>query len=584
MKRKNLFCWMLFINLICPFFPMQTTDREYHVGKDQSISSSYPKNSNNNLPTNLTALHIINFTSNYSCKMARLSLKGIINEDGPKLFGINDEKDRFWCEYLLNRLEPQEVHYYNNFSSLITTFKSNISGLIVYDPDNLHTRNIGIPLCGIENAILADPQLAEYLHNHFSIPILDDLNLAQKWKENTEYLEMYKWLYDNYLKQNKLNEQTLALQGPQRADLIDLLVAENIFTLWDINTLESDKAELDFISKVFNFYPQNSPILGYPYATGANEGNTVRLISEAGLYLVASDFSSNLGFCNHLEFGVETYSQDRTWENNPPQLENKLYISFLVSDGDNLQFMENQMLEIWKQKNRTSEIPVGWSISPLALKYAPHLVDFYYSNATNSDYFVAGPSGAGYVYPDVMNTDAYEEFLKLTDTYMDELDLSEIWALGLSKPDIISNTVRGTDSEALFVGYSEMVWDTIRLTDNNVPLFTMFKCGIESSELTSCLGDILKWNSLEQPLFLPVWIHCWSQDFRFIEEVVEYSSTENLNIEFVRPDQFVYLYSCSLSQMRMDFYSLGLHVAIFTFLGLASYFLWKKNDKGGINR
>ncbi|TFF95083.1 MAG: hypothetical protein EU544_03540, partial [Promethearchaeota archaeon] len=535
-------------------------------------------------PTELSEMHIINFTSDYSYKMATLSLQGIINEDAPKLFAISDENDRFWCQYVINRLEPSQVNYYNNFSALIEHFKDNISGTIVYNPDNLHTRNIGIPLCGIKNAILAEPKLAAYLESDFSVPILDDFNFAEKWDEDEDYLAMYKWLYENYLQKDKLNEKTLALQGPERADLIDLLVADKIFTLWDINTLESDLEELNFIKEIFDFYPQNSPILGYPYATGANEGNTVRLISEAGLYLVASDFSSNLAYCKHLDFREEAYSQDRSWENDPLDLENKIYITFLISDGDNLLYMENRMLDLWKQKEGSNEIPIGWSISPLALKYAPHLIDYYYTNATDEDYFVAGPSGAGYVYPDVMNPSAYPDFLELTDKYMNKLDLTEIWALGLSKPDIIDEMAMITDSQALFAGYAEKVWDTIRLTEENIPIFTLFKSGTEASELTTSLEDIIQWNQWQKPIFLPIWLHCWTQDYEFLEDVVEYAEKNLSEIEFVRPDEFVYLYSQSLTLSPISLVSVGLIIAIITLLGLSLYYLmknikWKGGDR-----
>ena len=576
MSKKLLVLIILLSNLMFSLGHIQIEGKKPMIDNETDTNSSELKISENP-PTNITTLHIINFTSNYSYKMATLSLQGILNKDDPTLFGVNDENDRFWCNYISNRLEQKKTSYYNNFSSLIETFKDNITGSIVYNPDNLHTRNIATPICGIENALLADPGLAEYLNDEFAIPILDGLDFSNKWDENEEYLVMYEWLYENYLKKGKLNEKTFALQGPERADLLDLLISKKIFTLWDINTIESNNKELDFISEIFNFYPPNTPILGYPYATGPNEGNTVRLISEAGHYLVASDFSSNLAFSEHLNFGTSEYSQNRDWENNPPELKNTLYITFLISDGDNLQYMENRMLDIWRQKNNDN-FPIGWSISPLALKYAPHLIDFYYTNASSSDYFVAGPSGAGYVYPDVMNSKAYPEFLSLTSKYMDNLDLAEIWSLGLSKPEITADMARRTSSQALFVGYAEKVWDSVRLTEHNVPIFTMFKCGTEAPELESCLENILIWNQFQKPLFLPIWIHCWSQDYQYVKDVVEYVEKNNLDIEFVRPDQFVYLYSQNLFQASINLVSLGLTAGIFIFLGLASYSLWKKKE------
>lgn len=577
---KVLICSLLIVSVCAPLmipFSLKTSF--------SSLSSSYnfrgtsaerPHLSNG--PQLLSEMHVINFTTKYAYTMTTLSLQGIINKEEPLLFAIRDENDRFWCEYIINTFQPSTIYYYNNFSALMDSFKTNISGIITYNPDNLHTRNIAAPFCGRENAIMAEPELASEIEANFSIPLLEDFNFDEKWDEDEDYLTMYEWVYNNYLKEDKLNENTLALQGPERADLIDLLVRDEIFTLWDIHTVQSDAEELEFISKVFDYYPKNSPILGYPYATGENEGNTVRMISEAGLYLVASDFSSNLAFCSQLDFGRDEYEQDRRWEKDAPKLKNKLYICFMISDGDNLQYVENRMLDLWKQKDEEDEIPVGWSLSPLALKYAPHLVDFFYTNATESDYFIAGPSGAGYIYPDVMDTEAYEDFLDLTDKYMRKLDLSEIWTLGLSKPELISSTAQATNAQAFFLDYAEKAWDSVRLTEDGVPVFTLFKSGITASELTTSLEDILFWNSWQMPLFLPIWVHCWTQDYDFIKDVVEYAEDKDLAIEFVRPDQFIYLFSLHHSSTMLSVVDLIGTIAILALLGVAGYQLWIKKQ------
>ncbi|MHA1294958.1 MAG: hypothetical protein ACTSQJ_20170, partial [Promethearchaeota archaeon] len=376
---------------------------------------------------------------------------------------------------------------------------------------------------------------------------------------------------------NKFNSECLALQGIEKTELIDLLVRDSIFTLWNINTMESNDEELKFFSDVLNYFPKNSPILGYPYATGENEGKTVRLISEAGLYLIASDYSSNLAFCSHLSFGTEKYEQNRVWLESPPELEKKVYITFLISDGDNLQYVENRMLQIWNQKNSDDDIPVGWSISPLAFKYTPHLVDFYYNNASDSDYFIAGPSGAGYIYPDCMNLDDYELFLKLTKRYLKKMDLSEIWALGLTKPEKLSKMAEITGIQGIFEGYRDSFWDDVKYTNNEIPIFSTFKKGINASELTNCLKQIINFNSWRMPLFLPIWVHCWSQDFEFIRNVVEYCNENDLPVKFVRPDQFIYLYKLYNCSTCIPFYQIIGTIIIIALLALSAYLLRKNN-------
>lgn len=581
MNAKNhLFCSIilcfLFIPLTLPIISDQIQINS--VSSDQSSTSQDVTPHTSDGPDSLPEMHVINFTTNYDDTMTTLSLQGIINKEEPVLFAIRDANDRFWCDYIIRRFQPATLTYYNNMSALLNAFYTNVSGIITYNPDNLHTRNIAAPFCGREDAIMATPDFAAELNSNFSLSIIEDYDFAEKWDDDEAYLTMYNWVYENYLLKDKLSESTLALQGAERAELIDLLVRDEVFTLWDIHTVQSDAEELNFISDVFDYYPDNSPILGYPYATGENEGNTVRLISEAGLYLVASDFSSNLAFCSHLDFGTDKYAQDRDWEDNPPSLDNKLYICFFMSDGDNLQYVENRMLDMWQQREKGDEIPVGWSISPLALKYSPHLVDFYYTNATESDYFVVGPSGAGYVYPDVMESNAYGDFLDLTDNYMDKLDLTEIWTLGLSKPDLLASTVKATGSRGMFLDYAEKVWDSVRATHDNVPVFTLFKSGVEASELTTSLEDILAWNSWRMPVFLPIWVHCWTQDYEFMKKVVEHCQDNELQIEFLRPDQFLYLYSLYREQLPYSLIEIIGSLAIIGLLGLTAYQLWIKRN------
>lgn len=523
------------------FFNSYNSISKSNADRPNLPSESYIKLSEE-APPRLSEMHVVNFTGNYSESMAILSLEGIVNRNGPKIFYIRDDNDKFWCDYIINRLQPISLYYYNNLTSLISTFKNYINGSIVYNPENLHTRNIAVPFCGLENAILLDPDLADLFSDIYNITIINEYDFSEKWASDEDPLKMYEWAYEHYLIEDKFNSNCLALQGVENEELIDLLVQECIYTLWNINTVESEEDALKFFLKVMDYFPKNTPILGYPYATGENEGKTVRLISEAGLYLVASDFSSNLAFCSRLDFGTTSYDQNRNWDSNPPEIDKKAYITFIISDGDNLQYIENRMLEIWSQKGSNDDIPVGWSISPLAIKYAPHLVDFFYTNATESDYFVAGPSGAGYIYPDPMELSDYEGFLETSEKYMDKMDLNEIWALGMSDPEKFSKTAELTNIKGIFDGYTEKLWDDVRLTTNDVPIFTMFKYGTEAKELNDWLEDMLNLNSWRLPLFIPVWVHCWTQDYKFIEEVVEYCQERDLPVKFVRPDQFLYLY------------------------------------------
>ena len=46
-----------------------------------------------------------------------------------------------------------------------------------------------------------------------------------------------------------------------------------------------------------------------------------------------------------------------------PPLQHKLYVAFILSDGDNLQYVEHLLRKLWKDGGR-GMVPMGWTLSP----------------------------------------------------------------------------------------------------------------------------------------------------------------------------------------------------------------------------
>ena len=147
--------------------------------------------------------------------------------------------------------------------------------------------------------------------------------------------------------------------------------------------------------KILASYPVNTVLFGYMYPDGSNEGVVIHMISAANDYLIASDWISNLAFFKNLPLqpGV-------TLQQNAPQpvpaLQNKIYISTIWSDGDNIQYVEGYMRDNLWSDNTRGQVPTGWEINPSLAYLAPYIVKYYYDTKTTNDYFIAGLSGAGY--------------------------------------------------------------------------------------------------------------------------------------------------------------------------------------------
>ena len=86
------------------------------------------------------------------------------------------------------------------------------------------------------------------------------------------------------------------------------------------------------------------------------------------------------------------------------------------------------MAALWKDPVRGS-IPIGWTISPSLVQTAPSLGAYYISTASPNDELIAGPSGAGYMYPSQWPQAQLPAFLKPTGELMQAMKLNIIEVL-----------------------------------------------------------------------------------------------------------------------------------------------------------
>lgn len=69
---------------------------------------------------------------------------------------------------------------------------------------------------------------------------------------------------------------------------------------------------------------------------------------------------------------------------SPPPLETKVYLTFTFAEGDNVQYDQHRLRQIWDDPNRGT-VPLNWSVSPLLVDLAPLIISHYLSTATPND-------------------------------------------------------------------------------------------------------------------------------------------------------------------------------------------------------
>lgn len=447
----------------------------------------------------------------------------------------------------------------NVFGYINELCKGSVSGVILYS-DELSSQYVNLA-SSIGNLMNAIPLTAEaydkWTENGVDLPVIEDIRgLPYK-----SAFDIYKYFFDNYWQNS--NHKILVVQRPdlpvQMRDLASATGGAVVYL-----SCSGGKETWLFKKYLSDMTPGHSILTGW-YAGQERELMTVA--AQCGLSCVPSDFFSN----------PSVFAQNKTIQvpevPDTPELENKIYIAYYLSDGDNIQYDMHAMREYWdNNSSHKGKVPVNWTISPALADVAPEMMNYYYSQATDKECFVSGPSGMGYTMP--MNTygknkgnqfrsnEKFSAFVKMTDNYLQRsgLRVVTIWDnLSKAQRDIYTKdssylyglTVHNFTNSSLKKKMTGVTNDTliIQMTpgyfaqnaEGNLPL----------TELESHIKDAVSYLKYDgnAPVFVATQVSVWA--FHNIDEVVNlekhlsdyYESIYGKDVvEFVRADHFYNLY------------------------------------------
>lgn len=328
------------------------------------------------------------------------SLKGIINRTQPRLFSY--EGDAFaegpytWMQSLGLTWTEHTDRW-----ELITKYRSEVSGLIVYDPLQTATVNLATVLAKDKKALIASPSLlARLTAAPYNLPILLDLR-----GQFTSNLQVYQTLYNTYWP--TMDHRLLIGLSPEahQGSLREYATALGAAVIWLDPAVAGESTLLNsFLSSM----PAGATFMGW----WPEEGAGITRASSYGIATVASDYATNLTVHSGMPRTVIV-------KPIPPKpiLKNKIYVAFIISDGDNLQYVEHLMRKLWNNPDRGS-VPMGWTLSPAMLDAMPGALNFYQRTSTNNDNLISGPSGYGYAYPNNFpNQNSLNQFVTKTEDY-----------------------------------------------------------------------------------------------------------------------------------------------------------------------
>lgn len=348
------------------------------------------------------------------------AMAGLINRPRPEVYLITSNDDAFWLSQAFGSVPQERASLSGDeaLNGLLATYGGTIQGGIIYDPGLVDTINIATMLAAQRDGIVVSPEQAADLQ----LPVLVDLR-TYGWKNR---LQVYRWALEN-LRAGSSDRMVAGLDARNVVGLRSFLVATRTFIYWldsrsYLPTMKQDwLSEHTLMQRIFHTYPPLATHLGW----FIDESSGVKLTSQAAMAVLASDHFTNLEVWAAVQPQKIAIS-DAVIEVPPPA--NKIYVSFTMSDGDNLQYCQHHLLRLWQDPMRGS-LPIGWTFSPVLLQAAPTMAAYYMRTMTPNDELIAGPSGAGYMFPSHWPTDHLAPFLQRTGQMMQAMGMKSLQVL-----------------------------------------------------------------------------------------------------------------------------------------------------------
>ena len=446
-------------------------------------------------------------------------LQGILAKEKPKIYRDIGTGSSVWIDDLKSNYNIHTNYSYSgDFISLISKFKSNIEGYILYDENSV---NEAVTLCGILNTIPIKETQIDDIKN-LNIFFINDVR---------------NYSFDEIINQysESLNDRILIYQNPtKKLFLGDYSTFSNSINFFD--TLRADMT-----TNLFSRMKPNSILLGF---SEYDEYQTIKKATNNMIITQMADYAVNLSTLSNINIDISQKYTESSYE----EFDDVHTVCFVMTDGDNIQWLLNWFAtdQRWFGSNNRGLTNIGWTISPALSELAPTVMQKIYNEAKNTingrDYFIASPSGLGYIFPDMYSD--LNSYCSLLNDFMIKSDLKIVNIIGNDErpitlyPYLIQENINGIFYYD-YAKYSKLNGEIMFY--NEKPIITArynLWGGFESpSSLIEKINSLPK-DPYSQDGYSLIPVHNWSYSVDTILKIVE-GFDDKINV--VAPDEFLNL-------------------------------------------
>ena len=342
------------------------------------------------------------------------SLKAIVNSEQPRIYSRDRVEDYFdWLPYI--GYTEDKITVYTDPYELFDKYvkEENIEDIVISDSAVVESINAASTLAGITDSLVVTTDLYQKLQSMgYEFNVLQDFTGMFESGQDVNRYVFEHWFSQGYVNKRILFGTDPGIPGCLREYAMALGCACVYFDI----TKEEDKALLEEFAALM-------PAGFSQYAGWFPEGNEeqmVTFLSEHGIVMTSADFFTNIPFLSAQK--VEKIQRKRS---SAMTLENKIYVMYGVTDGDNMGSYMQQAFPQMLFSDIERDFPISWTISPNAAILMPRILQAIYDNAdAELDDFLSGPTGAAYTFPGIQDESWRDRYMQITDEYMEAADLN----------------------------------------------------------------------------------------------------------------------------------------------------------------
>ncbi len=536
-------------------------------------------------------------TLSYAERVTCAALQGLLNRKSPRVFinyGVYDDPDarrtnevfmddaHWYGKYrdLLGNQDMRNLQYYREahgfadtaitLEALLKDHLESFKGCVVWDDAQPDTINLAVMLAGLEDLVPVSPQsLPRMLESGLELKH----DLRGRW---TNRVQIYTWAFLNLFPRCEPDSIACVEPGWGRPEFLDYVVQNRVFTY---SLASAHKGLGSTLLLLLAFGPAwlrewlsalrlDSPLRGFALTWMGWKSPEVRLanriqravaakpyptifgwhtrrddelafmlqLSSNGLRLVPAHLAGNFSF-HSLVKPLGAFKPDPLPETRLDP--DGIYVTFTLSDGDQLMMMNTAELGNWNSPARGS-VPFNWETQPLLVELAPALLEKFTRTKTSQDCLIAGPSGAGYVVPPLVPD--LEAYMHATAEVCTRAGIRVVTTYVADPPRRVTRQIVRHKGGLLgfLSGYAivnrapqQIVGNTVLIANEIPPVAHIWD---EPEDLLNLVAEKIK-NPGALPRFIGAHLFAYRTTLDEVKQFIEQHQREN--VHFVRADEFL---------------------------------------------